>query len=866
MIHAQLPLSLTRPAPPLPAAYLPRRRLWERLEQVHDSAVVVLVAPAGAGKTVGVSGWLRRDRPSRPGVIWICADAGYSAATLRNVLDAAAAAGGSRPALVVIDDAHRLPADALLLIDHRLRHDPASLHLLLLSRTPLALHHLVPALLGDLAVLHGDVLRLTPDESRTLTLAHVRIDSADLAEAVAERAQGWCAVHVLTARNVAAAADPLGAARAGLDGSRAEAARQIVDETFAGLSDTERHLLLCIAGEQVVTSDLAEHLTRDAAAPEALEQLEATALLVQRVSGPAEPARYRVHPVLQEVIHRRLSRPGSDEDRARAAVRQAVRLDLARNDHERAFGRLEHVGDHEGAAHLLATEGLSMVLRGEGEQIAAFVARHSEAVLAAEDCWFTVAVECWLRDDVAGARYWMNLILDRPPLDSVAAGVQRACLRLMRARLGQESIAAAVADGRRLVADVLRRPAAQECLPLLLLELAVTQMWTGDLDEAEVHLSSVIALSRSHVLPALEAAATSHLALSQYMLGRERAGVEVANVALAAAAGLPEPAVRFSVPRAGLALSLSRMSAPPWLINSPDRTPPSIQAADLCTLFWLTIEGVALALTRASVADAAAVLDPPMPILEQTEIVTAAGALPLHLQRALLVNRALLAALAADSNRLTGIGHTLQQLGAAGEAALVQAFRADLHGDRRAAYQHFSTAAQEATCLQPPVAAVAMVCAAQLRDSLGDNAGALDDLEKAVALTEVRRNALPFLGWLRHGTPISDMLLRLSGYTASPWLNTVVQAAISGTDIVDYFSARSSRAEPVRADAGRQALTRRERDVLAELARGATYADIAAAHFIAESTVKTHVSSLYAKLGASRRSEALATARRERLI
>ncbi|HRK44447.1 MAG TPA: helix-turn-helix transcriptional regulator [Nocardioides sp.] len=61
-------------------------------------------------------------------------------------------------------------------------------------------------------------------------------------------------------------------------------------------------------------------------------------------------------------------------------------------------------------------------------------------------------------------------------------------------------------------------------------------------------------------------------------------------------------------------------------------------------------------------------------------------------------------------------------------------------------------------------------------------------------------------------------------------------------------------------------LSPREREVLAELARGSTYADIAAALFVSENTVKTHVSSLYGKLAASRRSEALATARSLHLL
>ena len=61
-------------------------------------------------------------------------------------------------------------------------------------------------------------------------------------------------------------------------------------------------------------------------------------------------------------------------------------------------------------------------------------------------------------------------------------------------------------------------------------------------------------------------------------------------------------------------------------------------------------------------------------------------------------------------------------------------------------------------------------------------------------------------------------------------------------------------------------LSPREREVLTELARGATYADIAATLYLSENTVKTHVSSLYGKLAATRRSEALAVARRLRLL
>ena len=61
-------------------------------------------------------------------------------------------------------------------------------------------------------------------------------------------------------------------------------------------------------------------------------------------------------------------------------------------------------------------------------------------------------------------------------------------------------------------------------------------------------------------------------------------------------------------------------------------------------------------------------------------------------------------------------------------------------------------------------------------------------------------------------------------------------------------------------------LSPRENEVLGELARGSTYSDIAATLFVSENTVKTHISSLYAKLSVGRRSEALAVARKMHLL
>ena len=71
--------------------------------------------------------------------------------------------------------------------------------------------------------------------------------------------------------------------------------------------------------------------------------------------------------------------------------------------------------------------------------------------------------------------------------------------------------------------------------------------------------------------------------------------------------------------------------------------------------------------------------------------------------------------------------------------------------------------------------------------------------------------------------------------------------------------------QPPRAPAKAGALsglTGREAEVLSHLVAGRTYAEIAAALFITEKTVSTHVSHLLRKTGTSSRQEVSALARR----
>jgi DNA-binding CsgD family transcriptional regulator len=350
--------------------------------------------------------------------------------------------------------------------------------------------------------------------------------------------------------------------------------------------------------------------------------------------------------------------------------------------------------------------------------------------------------------------------------------------------------------------------------------------------------------------------------------GWESAAVEVASEAVA---GLGEGGawlLRFALPSRSLALFLATRMAMPWQAAAPWRTFgetwPPIPYSDLGARFWARVRDAMLVTWSGSVSSARAVQTAPVddPRLQD-------AALPRHLRVAALIGRSLLAAVAADPAALERIESDLVALGAVGEGQLVAGLRADCHGDRRAALEAFAEAAVSAACPQPPVRPLALACEAQLLDSLGEPDLALDRLSEAAALTAVRRNGVAFLGWSRQGSPLEGLLQRLDARGDTAWVRELADLTAGNADVISSLeSSTALRDEPREATEPLvgPSLSPREREVLGELARGATYADIGSRLFLSPNTVKTHVSSLYAKLGVSRRSDALAVARAHHIL
>jgi DNA-binding CsgD family transcriptional regulator len=242
---------------------------------------------------------------------------------------------------------------------------------------------------------------------------------------------------------------------------------------------------------------------------------------------------------------------------------------------------------------------------------------------------------------------------------------------------------------------------------------------------------------------------------------------------------------------------------------------------------------------------------------------------PRALKCTVLLEGALQALLTGDREVLRALSQQLGSLGWTGESALVEAFRADLSDDLTRASSLFAEATESATCQLPPAAAIALATQAQVLDALGRHAEANQALLDAVRRTDVRRTLVPFLGWSRHGRPTTVLLRDLAQEQPTRWCAELAVATSNRsalTSLAGLMTATPQEQAHVASGATYVSLSPRERDVLHELARGSTYADIASNLFLSENTVKTHVSSVYSKLAVNRRSDALAVARTLHLV
>ncbi len=176
-------------------------------------------------------------------------------------------------------------------------------------------------------------------------------------------------------------------------------------------------------------------------------------------------------------------------------------------------------------------------------------------------------------------------------------------------------------------------------------------------------------------------------------------------------------------------------------------------------------------------------------------------------------------------------------------------------GDHQAAGQALENGPDDAGEVEDPSRLDRWLADARLGYSRGDQARGRRSLQRALQLGESEQLRLPFAmqaAWIR------------------PVLRSDPQLADTHRHLLEPGLVGHGRAEPLAAEQAApvivEQLSGREREVLALLSGMLSTAEVASELYISVNTVKTHLKSIYRKLAATHRGEAVRRARQLELL
>ena len=861
------------PRPPL--TLVTRERLHDALDLGVRSPLTLVVAPAGTGKTVLLADWVTRRRRSGQPVLWA---PGQSPGDLHDYLDRATGSQ-AEPAPAVIDDAHLLPPPTVGELSRVLQESPQSVRLLLASRYDLPLPVSELEIRGMALTLRSRDLRFTDDEATRLVRAHAERATPDDIALVQEKAAGWAAALVLAARTLQASGDvvwPLPNQRPVLD--------LLLGETLNTLDERVRTMLLRTFGAVSLTGQLAAVLSDDADAGAMLDDLAGSGLLVTAYADDsASSLSYRYHPLLVELLRRRFANSPEGHQLIVTAQHRAALYYQSRGDTEAALRSALEADDAELVERLLLGHGPALLAAGE----AALVEGAFDALPVGyvEEHPHLFGVRGLLRrvaGDVAGAvldaaaaNESVTETAGKRPDDQVSAA-DAALLRLWESRYGWHDVNAAIERARSVLTQAPagdgspRAVLGPERLAWLLIELGAAEIWADQQDEALGDLDEALVTARMAGHDQLIAGVLAHRAVVQLVRGQIQNSAQSAQAALDVAGehGLPEEyAVRAHIVLGFAAFSELDLEAA-WRYYE-EAAEAEASGSDTVVAGLRSVLRTDLLVEQGRLSEA---------LTELTSDPVAAGPLPSYLSRDLALLRSWVAVLLGDQQALDHQVSVLESSGQTAEAELVRAMTGVVHGDAGAALKLIEAGLDHPDAY-PPLASAAASFRTILLGRTGDDSAAeaaLVDMlnrvtpQRMLAVLTTAGGEPAFLDLLRRHVagpnphPFAGVVLeKLSGYQAG-WIEA------GGTTPLSRTRPEPHRPPVRRVDAvvnrARIRLTAREAEVLEQLALGNSYAEIAQALFITENTVKTHLISLYRKLGVEKRSAALRTARNVGLL
>ncbi len=317
---------------------VPRPRLIEHLNLGAESALTLVSAPAGFGKSTLLSDWLATGDRS---VAWLSLDAAdndasqfwaYFVAALRTaaptidheVIDATQK--GEELLTSILNDITALERDLVLVLDdyhviessgvHEgmaflLDHMPPQLHLIIASRAdpPLPLARLRAR--GEMVEVRAADLRFTPEEASSYLgeVMGLPLDASDITT-LSDRTEGWIAALQLAALSMKGR-DDLSGFVAGFAGDDRYIVDYLVEEVLQNQSEPVRAFLLRTSILDRMNAALCDAVTEQDDGKSMLETLDRANLFLV----PLDDSRrwYRYHHLFAEVLQARLLDEHPDE-------------------------------------------------------------------------------------------------------------------------------------------------------------------------------------------------------------------------------------------------------------------------------------------------------------------------------------------------------------------------------------------------------------------------------------------------------------------------------------------------------------------------------------------------------------------------
>ena len=847
-----------------------RARVAEFLDDCPRYAATLVVAPAGSGKTAAAAAYTERARAAGTTVTWLrpdrhdmLADAVAEAATLPD------------PPVLVVDDAHLLCADGIAVLTSALTARPPAVRLLLIARQGLPWVPMSTFLAGDARTLPPDDLRFTAEETADLVRVHFPAATDDDVAAVRALAGGWGAALVVSARALGAAGDEADV-RSALASTRRPMLDYLAHEVVESLSPALVRVLTTTCRLDHVTADEAVLLSGDPEAGELLDQAAADGLLVTGYLDHGDRA-WRYHPLLRDLLRRRTERSRPDWTVVVEAHRRAVAEHVDRRDAERALlhARLSEDLDlqlrviREFAADLVSRRRADLVAEALAAIPADIRSRHQELLVLH-------ATVLRAMGQVDAAKIAADRALGagaRRRAGPVSRDVQTelAVLDLWQARFGWREASPAIARAERILGCAhAGRASAHDLTDIspirahwLVLELAAFQTWLGDLDVASIHLQDATMYSAQVHVPLMERAIHAQRAVLEMVSGAYQSARDSADAALAAGS-FPTPDItsaRAHVARGWSQLhalevaearaSLARFEATPRELLDP-----------LLLVYGRLLRACVLA-SEGALPEALRLLDHRGDVPEL---------LPPHVQRDQQMVRLMLDVSLGDLADLERTVHTARAHGLSAPATLGAALLIGLGGEEARAVRMLDGVDPRTVDDLPALALSVAVARTALQHRTG-TASAVDHARASVPDLLRRAASQRLLSTIAMGAVISPGFLDLlAPHAEAPGADPF---AVETYAVLRGLPRPFPEAVPRRADAGASgavngdpalALTPREREVLEQLALGGGNADLARSLFVSENTVKTHLASIYRKLGVDRRVDALRAARARGLL